>query len=102
MAVGINANGIQKIKSAMEDYRKDIYIHNNIAATNAKLTAAFKGTNIESQVKSLAKQVVTEIDNSMQTIMKDFESKISNVAENYKKNDLSESVVSEAIKSIKS
>lgn len=102
MAVGINENGIEKIKSAMEDYRKDIYIHNNIAATNAKLTAAFKGTNIESQVKSLAEQVMTELDNSMKKIMNDFESKISNVADSYKKHDSSESAVSDAINSIKS
>ncbi len=102
MAVGINANGIEKIKSAMSEYRMEVYKNNSISATNQKLQAAFKGTNVEQQVKALANQVMTEIDNSMKNIMKDFESRISNAAINYKKQDSSSTAISDVTKSIKS
>ena len=100
--IGINSNGIEKIKTAMEDYRKDVYSHNVISASNAKLNAAFKGTTVESQVTRLARQVMNDIDNSMKAIMSDFESRISNVEANYKKQDSSSTVISNAINSIKS
>lgn len=100
--VGINAQGIAKIKQALEDYRKDVYTYNVISAANAKLTAAFKGTAVETQVKSLASTVMNEIDNYMKILTTDFNNRIDKVASAYKSQDSSSTAISNVTKSIKS
>lgn len=100
--VGINAQGVAKIKQALEDYRKDVWNYNVISAANTKLTAAFKGTAVESQVKSLANTVTNEIDNYMKTLTTNFNNRLDKVASAYKSQDTSSTAISDVTKSIKS
>lgn len=99
--VGINAAGLEKIKVAIAEYIQAVKNSSTIEATGKEIQQAIKGSNVESQVTTLALKIDQSIDQIIDTV-KTFSNKIDTVKANYAKYDTSASAIQNAAKSIKS
>ena len=99
--VGIDAAGLDKVKTAISEYVKSVKSCSTIDATGKEIKQAIKGSNVETQVAALALKVDQSIDQIIETV-NNFSKKIDTVKANYTKYDTSASAIQNATKNIKS
>ena len=84
---GINVQGIEKIKTALEAYRQTVQSNIDIGAKKAKIQAAIKGTNSETVVGDAIKELETSVNNLLSFVDK-FNNYLTNTLQaNYKAQD---------------
>lgn len=102
MAIGINAAGIEKIRTSMIEYQKYVYNKSYMYTPNAELQAAFKGAKVEKDIINMTQEIQSKINDQTTRIMVDFENRIRNVVSTYQKQDSSSTAVTNVTNSIKS
>lgn len=101
--VGINTAKITQMKTAISDWKKAID-DAKITATSKQVAAAIKGTTQQAQIKKLA-QACDSYANTLTAVLKNYETRLDEVAAAYKANDQSSTAISDvtaAVKNLKS
>jgi hypothetical protein len=101
MAVyGIDEQGVARIKQAINDYRQEIFRYNVISVSGAPLNAAFKGTNVQSQINKMALRCQNKLDEFSRTVRDQFANETDKVLTNYKNFENSNTTISNAANQI--
>ena len=96
---GINTNKIGAMKNAIEEWAKFVD-SKKIAVQSKRVTAAIKGSGQEAQLQKLC-QACDSYINTLTAKLRAYEARLSEVEENYKKNDTSSTAITNVTASIK-
>ncbi len=101
MAVkGLDITGVNKIKSALQDYR-DAINKIKIGEGTAVIQKAFKGSYV-SQISTLSKEIDSKLASYTRNLIKEFEDITSSIQSQYKTQDSNASAIKNTISSLKS
>ena len=101
MAVGINIDGVNKIKSALNEYCQNLNNH-NVFASNTKIRNAFEGSEIENQITNYSKAMTEHINIASRNIINAFDKKMTTVINNYMTHESKTTVIKNAAEQFKS
>ena len=83
---GINLNGLNKMKNAVNDYMTAIKNTPNLGVSAATIAKNMKGTNAQAQVKVLSNNFVNQTKSLINTLSK-LNQSLDAVAQGYKSQD---------------
>ena len=83
---GINTGGINKVKSALDDYRKAVQKKCDISATAKQVANAIKGTTSEATLKQMALTIDTRMKQYINQLGQ-YDQLLDQMASSYNKND---------------
>jgi hypothetical protein len=84
--VGINVNGIEKLRKAISNYQAAIKKKANIGAKKSTIEKAIKGSKSESSLKTMCNKIENEINTMLKELDK-YSKYLSTLAATYKKAD---------------
>lgn len=85
---GISANGIAKVKSAINNYVEHVQKGISIAASTANIEKAIKGSSSEASLRQMNKDITVTLGNLLNNI-KLYNNQLDTILANYKSNDAS-------------